>query len=69
MSWSPGGEVQKATIDDLDGNQVEFEDLDLIWWRRLTGEPRLPDSLGDEARPAASSHGIAERLFRIVLTS
>jgi hypothetical protein len=31
MSWSPGGEVQKATIDDVDGNQVEIEDLDLIW--------------------------------------
>jgi len=49
MSWSTSGEVAAATIRDVDGDPVPVADLDLLWWRRLTGEPRLPESLRDEA--------------------
>lgn len=48
MSWSPAGEISKATINDIDNNQVFLEDTRLLWWRRLTGKPRFPESLIDE---------------------
>jgi glutathione synthase/RimK-type ligase-like ATP-grasp enzyme len=48
MSWSLSGEV-RAVLPEIEGGKVEVADLDLIWWRRLTGEPRLPERLEDEA--------------------
>jgi hypothetical protein len=49
MSWSTSGEVDAGVIRDVDGNDVVISELDVVWWRRLTGEPRLPDWLEDES--------------------
>lgn len=48
IAWSPSGEVA-TTIRDLDGDDVAVEELDLLWWRRLTGDPRLPEGVTDDA--------------------
>lgn len=48
IAWSPSGEVT-PTIRDLDGQAVAVDELDLLWWRRLTGEPRIPEAVTDEA--------------------
>jgi hypothetical protein len=47
MSWSTSGEA-RAQLPDIEGNRVDVGELDLIWWRRLTGEPRIPESVRDE---------------------
>jgi glutathione synthase/RimK-type ligase-like ATP-grasp enzyme len=49
MSWSVGADPRPAVVRDIDGGTVEVGALDLIWWRRLTGEPRLPPGVDDEA--------------------
>jgi hypothetical protein len=49
MSWSPSDEVTAATIRDIDGEHVAVAALNAVWWRRLTGDPRLPDDLHDPA--------------------
>ncbi|MFN2606456.1 MAG: RimK family alpha-L-glutamate ligase [Acidimicrobiales bacterium] len=49
MSWSSSGEVARPVVHDVDGGEVAVADLDLVWWRRLTGEPRIPDWVRDEA--------------------
>lgn len=49
ISWSVTGDVDCTAIRDAEGNRVALRDIDLVWWRRLTGEARLPESLRDEA--------------------
>lgn len=49
MSWSTPRCSRPATVNDIDGAAVPVQDLDLVWWRRLTGEPRLPGAVKDEA--------------------
>lgn len=49
MSWSSPGSPLHATIRDAEDNIVDIASLDSVWWRRLTGEPELPDSVRDEA--------------------
>lgn len=48
MSWSPTGEISKAIINDIDNNKVFLEDTSLLWWRKLTGKPRFPETFIDE---------------------
>jgi glutathione synthase/RimK-type ligase-like ATP-grasp enzyme len=48
ISWSTSAEVKAATVCDIDGQEVVVADLDAVWFRRLTGEPRIPGSLRDE---------------------
>jgi hypothetical protein len=50
MSWSLSSTITEGCINDIDGKKIRIADLDLIWWRRLNGPPRLPDYLSDEAR-------------------
>ena len=45
MTWSPAG--LGAVLRDVEGAEVEVAALDVAWWRRLTGEPVLPDGLDD----------------------
>jgi hypothetical protein len=49
MSWPLSGEIETATLRDVDGQFVRVRDLDLVWWRRLTGDPQLPESLIDDS--------------------
>jgi hypothetical protein len=48
LSWSTEGEAP-AVLPDEDGDRIPVADLDLVWWRRLTGEPQIPESVRDEA--------------------
>ena len=68
MSWSATGEVDAATICDVDGDPVPVADLDLIWWRRLTGEPRLPESLRDEAARDLAARDCRATLIGLAVT-
>ncbi|SUS07278.1 conserved hypothetical protein [uncultured Defluviicoccus sp.] len=49
MSWCSSGPGERdsapGTLNDADGQSVIVSDLDVIWWRRLTGEPRIPTKL------------------------
>jgi hypothetical protein len=50
ISWSSrpaqlGSE--RGSLCDADGQKVIVRDLDVVWWRRLTGKPRIPVNLGD----------------------
>jgi hypothetical protein len=51
MSWSISSDCRehKASISDRTGETVDLRNLDVVWWRRLTGAARLPDNLTDEA--------------------
>ena len=68
MSWSISEEVEAATIRDVDGEEVAAGDLDAIWWRRLTGEPRLPNWLEDEAARDLVERECRATLAGLVLT-
>jgi glutathione synthase/RimK-type ligase-like ATP-grasp enzyme len=68
MTWSPSDEVAAATIRDIDGVDIVVRDLDLVWWRRLTGEPRLPDSLDDEAARDLVTRDCRATLVGLMLT-
>ena len=48
IAWSASGDVV-PTIRDLEGHDVAVDQLDVLWWRRLSGEPRLPEVVMDEA--------------------
>ena len=48
MSWSPNGGAEPATVRDVDGRTVVVAALDVVWWRRLTGDPRIPVELEDD---------------------
>ncbi|MGH2617952.1 MAG: ATP-grasp domain-containing protein, partial [Thermomicrobiales bacterium] len=49
LSWSMSDEVTSAVVRDADDQEVTVADLHVIWWRRLTGEPRIPVTLPDGA--------------------
>jgi hypothetical protein len=68
MSWSTSGEVGAATICDVDGQPVAVADLDLLWWRRLTGEPRHPESLRDEAARDLAARDCRATLIGLAVT-
>lgn len=48
MSWSNLRDVAAATVSDVDGEAVDVGELDLVWWRRLTGELQFPVPVADE---------------------
>lgn len=68
MSWSTSGEVEEAVIRDVDGNAVAVRELDLVWWRRLRNEARLPESLLDEAERDLVIRDCRATLLGIALT-
>ena len=51
ISWSsaspPHVESERGSLSDSEGNRVIVGDLDVVWWRRMTGEPRIPVSVPD----------------------
>ena len=68
MTWSTSGEVESATIRDVDGEPVAVGELDLLWWRRLTGEPQLPESLHDEAARDLATRDCRATLVGLAVT-
>lgn len=69
MSWSPSGEIDSATVSDVDSAALHLAELDVVWWRRLTGDPRLPDMLRDEAARDLVTRACRATLIGIGLTS
>jgi hypothetical protein len=46
-AWPARTSAERGSLRDSEGREVVLSDLDLIWWRRLTGEPRIPVKLPD----------------------
>jgi glutathione synthase/RimK-type ligase-like ATP-grasp enzyme len=67
-SWSTSGEVSTAVLPDVDGRGVPVAELELVWWRRLTGEPRLPDWVKDEAARDLTASDCRATLVGLALT-
>ncbi|MBK8209093.1 MAG: hypothetical protein IPK78_03235 [Rhodospirillales bacterium] len=44
-SWPAEGDRAGGVLYDAEGREVVVADLDVVWWRRLTGEPRIPVNL------------------------
>ena len=61
LSWLLA-DVPSARLPTNEGGVVDVADLDLIWWRRFTGTPKLPEWLTD---PAARD--LVERECRVTL--
>ena len=68
LSWSTPGEVAAGLVRDVDGRPIAVQELDAIWWRRLTGPPRIPDWLKDEAARDLVERECRATLFGLVLT-
>ncbi|MDP9369551.1 MAG: hypothetical protein M3Q03_14950 [Chloroflexota bacterium] len=49
LSWSIADEITPAVVRDAEGLEVVVDELDVIWWRRLTGAPQIPVALPDGA--------------------
>lgn len=49
LSWTLDGNVG-ATLVDTEARVVDVSASRLVWWRRLTGEHRVPDEVDVEAR-------------------
>jgi hypothetical protein len=49
LSWSSSDEATPTVVRDMDGHEVAVAELHVVWWRRLTGEPRIPVALPDGA--------------------
>ena len=45
LSWSSSDEATPTVVRDMDGHEVAVAELHVVWWRRLTGEPRIPVAL------------------------
>lgn len=54
LSWSIADatldEATPSVVRDADGREVAVAELDVVWWRRLTGEPRIPVAIPDGAQ-------------------
>jgi glutathione synthase/RimK-type ligase-like ATP-grasp enzyme len=50
LSWSEGPAGDLARVRDAASLDVQVAELDVIWWRRLTGEAQQPADLNPEAR-------------------
>jgi hypothetical protein len=48
-AWPPRTSGERGSLRDSEGKEVVVADLDLVWWRRLTGEPKIPVDLPDES--------------------
>ena len=68
LSWSTDPEVTAGTVRDVDGREVLVADLDVIWWRRLTGEPQIPVTLQDEAARDLVVNDCRAALLGLLLT-
>lgn len=50
LSWSIDASVVPAVVRDVEGAEVRIADLDVVWWRRLTGPPQFPVTVPEDAR-------------------
>lgn len=72
LSWSPatpgqhGAEAGRAR--DADGQVVPVGDLDVVWWRRLTGSAQIPVKLPDSDAQAIVANDCQATLLGVLLT-
>jgi len=69
LSWSPTDGLMHATIRDMNDEGVDIASLDLVWWRRLTGEPELPESVQDAAARDLIARDCRATLAGVFLTA
>lgn len=51
LSWASSADLSPGVISDVAGAEVRIGDVDAVWFRRMTGDPRFPVKLKhDEAR-------------------
>src|ERR1700712_3856148 len=50
LSWEAGGPhgLSPGVVRDSAGRQTRVSELDVIWFRRLNGEPQIPVALADD---------------------
>jgi hypothetical protein len=57
LSWSLAAGDGPAVVRDIDGEDVEIDSLDLLWWRRQVRTPRLdPELLAMAGREFAANN-------------
>jgi hypothetical protein len=69
LSWSPSGGLSHATIRDVEDNAVDIASFDAVWWRRLTGDPEIPEGVQDEAARDLIIRDCRATLVGVFLTS
>lgn len=67
-AWPTPSQDARGSLRDSRGRRVVVGDLDVVWWRRLTGEPRIPVPLsGDDVRELVANDCQAA-LYGLLLT-
>ncbi len=46
-AWPAQVASERGVLVDAEGQKVNVGDLDVVWWRRMTGEARIPVDLSD----------------------
>jgi glutathione synthase/RimK-type ligase-like ATP-grasp enzyme len=69
MNWSDsGGCVDECRLPTRSGDPVDVRTLDVMWWRRVQREQRLPWSLGDSAQVDLVNNDCSAALVGTLLT-
>ncbi len=71
LGWTLDSEAPNCrTMPDRDGQSIDVEDLDVVWWRRLRGPagPRVPDSVNDDAARDLIANDCIASFYGIMMT-
>jgi hypothetical protein len=68
LSWASSDGVAQGRVSDAEGREVVVADVDVVWWRRMTGEPRIPARLKDESARALIVNDCRATLLGLFLT-
>lgn len=68
MSWRPGS-PPTARLPTSEGHTLDVHELELVWWRRFTGDPKLPTWLADAAARDLVARDCRATLVGSALTS
>jgi hypothetical protein len=50
LSWEPAPSAGRApTLPTIDGGAIDVRRLEVLWWRRINGEPQIPGFVADPA--------------------
>jgi hypothetical protein len=48
LSWEPASSAGRApTLPTIDGGVIDVRRLEVLWWRRINGEPQIPKYVTD----------------------
>jgi hypothetical protein len=68
LSWATSEDVTPGRVCAADGREVVVGDVDVVWWRRMTGEPQIPARLEDEAARGLIVNDCRATLLGLLLT-